>query len=108
MYSNFQSKAVFIAVALSVVFTATEIKAEQYPKGPITMVVPWKPGGGTTERSIRKSPGRTAKFFPESLGTKTATRSNPLTRREVDRLGRLQVAHLIKGHPTLTPPRGGR
>ena len=58
MYSNFQSKAVFIAVALSVVFTATEIKAEQYPKGPITMVVPWKPGGGTD---------RTARLFAPYL-----------------------------------------
>jgi hypothetical protein len=38
----------------------------------------------------------------------TATRSNPLTRREVDRLGRLQVAYFIKSHPTLTPPRGRR
>ena len=46
--------------------------------------------------------------FKDGKEISTATRSNPLTRREVDRLGPLQVAHLIKGHPTLTPPRGGR
>ena len=69
MYSNFQSKVVFIAVALSVVFTATEIKAEQYPKGPITMVVPWKPGGGTdrTARLFAPYLSKTLGFYPTDL-----------------------------------------
>jgi len=37
--------------------------------------------------------------FKDGKEISTATRSNPLTRREVDRLGRLQVAYLIKRHP---------
>ena len=50
----------------------------------------------------------TGKWNVKRNGTKKATRSNPLTRLEVDRLGRLQVAHLIHSGTTLTPPRGRR
>lgn len=44
--------ALAVATAGVLAFTATMASAQKYPSGPVQLVVPWKPGGGT-DRSMR-------------------------------------------------------
>ena len=44
--SIFKSKVLqvfFVGLVLPFAMLSTSVQAEKYPKGPVTMVVPWKP-----------------------------------------------------------------
>ena len=59
--SIFKSKVLqvfFVGLVLPFAMLSTSVQAEKYPNGPVTMVVPWKPGGGTD---------RTARLFAPYL-----------------------------------------
>lgn len=59
--SIFKSKVLqvfLVGIVLPFALLSSSVQAEKYPNGPVTMVVPWKPGGGTD---------RTARLFAPYL-----------------------------------------